>query len=815
MKTGIERSFVVLTCLGMLAVLLARPPAARGGAPAGALEPPDEQELRAQVDDLLPQPSSGSDTERSAPFYTTQFNPAASSQASTTADGFGYTYDDQATYNWIDTSGGTEVEFADPDDSYEGPFAIGFAFPFYEHKYSELYIGTNGVLSFDTGAHAFTQEPIHHDTPPNNLIAPFWQDLAVNNGPDQYSVRLKLLGSAPNRTFVVSYEDVRLRIGSNPLTFQVVLYENGNLRFQYQHLETIQDPPVVGIEDDEGVTGLAYPAGGPALADQKAILIRRPDKGPNVKVFPTYAGQFLMRHKANFSLHVRNTGDAEDTLNFLPQNSNTDWKISFWNESSITPLKDTNQDGLVDSGLLAAGETKTVTVLVEAPRSTAVGDRAEIEIVVRSSQDAERQATARLQASLPAPFAQVYSDGPAGMRLSLMWAYSQFSPQVEDWFSGNNLSVLRTPGGDYVYAWEKNGSYYMGENQLVLYSDIEYTLLANNGLTLQLPIKLTRNENLGQFIFDRFPVMAALPGGQVAFAWTRDVLDIQNSLTNSNIYYAVVGANGNFVQGPTALTNNENWRGPGDPSIPFFFSPRLVANETQFAIAWMEQRLLSEGEISDLWLASFDAQGTIITAPSKVAASQAGATLYLDPSLVAISANRVLLAATLLTNENKTYNIVYQILDTAGHPIQNETPVGSASGRGIDTQTLAGGKVLLAWIDLAYNQAAYTLISEDTLQAIQPAARLANPNQRLAEGVSITADEAGRGILTWMDSRWNYYLYYALIEPGGNLVTEPMVFANGSGTSPQIITSFAGQGTAPYDGSWRLFLPSLTRDANP
>ena len=66
--------------------------------------------------------------------------------------------------------------------------------------------------------------------------------------------------------------------------------------------------------------------------------------------------------------------------------------------------------------------------------------------------------------------------------------------------------------------------------------------------------------------------------------------------------------------------------------------------------------------------------------------------------------------------------------------------------------------------------------------------------------------------LTWMDADWNQRLYYALVAEDGTLVTPAMVFRNGKSANPLVLTSFIGQGSAPYGGSWRSYLPLIAHE---
>ena len=54
-------------------------------------------------------------------------------------------------------------------------------------------------------------------------------------------------------------------------TFQVIINKNGNITFQYKTLNSVPTDAVVGIESQEGLTGVQYPTND--LANAKAIRL--------------------------------------------------------------------------------------------------------------------------------------------------------------------------------------------------------------------------------------------------------------------------------------------------------------------------------------------------------------------------------------------------------------------------------------------------------------------------------------------------------------------------------------------------------------
>ena len=186
-----------------------------------------------------------------------------------TSDNYGYTLDTGAVYNWIEiNSTGAEVSFSNLDDGYSNPIPIGFDFKFYEDSYPELYVSTNGLITFGKGSYEFVNQPIPRDITPDNLLAPFWDDLQLPPGSKVYTYAGN---GASGKYFVVEWSQVTRLNSPDQLTFQAILHENGNIIFQYKQLNGIIDQATVGIEDRDGIDGLLdlYTASG--LSAAKAI----------------------------------------------------------------------------------------------------------------------------------------------------------------------------------------------------------------------------------------------------------------------------------------------------------------------------------------------------------------------------------------------------------------------------------------------------------------------------------------------------------------------------------------------------------------
>jgi hypothetical protein len=732
-----------------------------------------------------------------------------------TSDNFGYTRDDSASYNWLDASAGVPVDFGagGHDDGAVGPISLGFKFKFYENSYPQIYISTNGILTFGGGGTFARNENIPVDTTPNDLIAPFWDDLAVGSPFNAGQVYYELRGSAPNRSFVVQWNAVTRRVGTlKPLTFQAILFENGDIMFQYKTLEGETNEATVGIEDADGIDGLLYTYNSSSgLTADRAILFQRPDPGPRVKFLPSYQGAFAVGGKASFKIEIRNTGEVgSDTFDLNSLSSDPAWQVRLYDENGLVQLTDSDGDGTRDTGSIAQGASRTITIVLEVPASADIGDHTNITLTARSSINSNKLAQTVLSSAVPAPFTQALADSDTGIRANLIWSPRVTSSKVSEWFSGSTLALAGTSQGGYVYAWEKNYQKpFLGLP--TTYTDIEYALLDKFGGVAKTSTKLTSNINDGQPTRDRFPVVSGALDGKLGVVWVRSVLNASSDI-KSNVYFAILNTDGSLAFGPQNITQNN------DLNVPLFLSPRIAAlgdkNNARFVITWIDQRLQGgeDAQINDIYLAIYATNGNVLKSPASLTQSTAGGLRYFDPTVTEISGARVFLTFTVDDSSTSDSWIDFMVLDSQGNKIKSETNITGSNGWGPDAVQMESGKILVAWTNGSNNKISFAVLNDTGFSKLAGPTDLTNPNPRQSDFVSVTKDGDGRGIITWMDVQVNHFLYYALVNDAGNLITSPLFFMVGQNLDePQILTSYAGQGNAPYAGSAQIFLPLAVR----
>lgn len=189
-------------------------------------------------------------------------------------DGYGYTWIDSdeeggPLYEWIDISSMGTSPGSDDDANY-GPIDLGFPFSFYGTEYATVQICTNGWMSFSSSAAAYTNQQIPGQDDPNNLIAPFWDDLDPTSGGTIY-----YHSDPTNERFIVEWDQVRHYDDppdTGTYTFQAVLFSDGRILYQYDQLVGSLTSCTIGIENQEGTDGLEVVFNQAYLHDSLAVL---------------------------------------------------------------------------------------------------------------------------------------------------------------------------------------------------------------------------------------------------------------------------------------------------------------------------------------------------------------------------------------------------------------------------------------------------------------------------------------------------------------------------------------------------------------
>lgn len=194
----------------------------------------------------------------------------------------------EVAFNWIDISdSGTNSGIIQDDQLVSGK-PLGFNFKFFGNTYSSLSLSDNGLLLFNnanSGTPFYVNNAaIPTAATPGNFIAPFWDDLKTMQA-NGCRIWYQLLGSAPNRYFVVQYKTQGFfGSGSGYMQFEAILFENGDIKYQYLDMDDWNtgngSSATIGLENASGSAGLQYMYGGlpsaRAIHNNLAVLFTAP-----------------------------------------------------------------------------------------------------------------------------------------------------------------------------------------------------------------------------------------------------------------------------------------------------------------------------------------------------------------------------------------------------------------------------------------------------------------------------------------------------------------------------------------------------------
>jgi hypothetical protein len=153
---------------------------------------------------------------------------------------------------------------------------LPFTFNYYDRETNALCVGANGAIivvplgtltcdGFDVPAQNMPMADA-----PSYFIAPFWDNLGSTPGAVYYA----FFGTTPgSRYAVIQWEERNHAETENTVTFQVIIFDSGDIRFQYEDVE-LGDPELsYGGSATVGIKGntIQYSYNQPVLRDSLAI----------------------------------------------------------------------------------------------------------------------------------------------------------------------------------------------------------------------------------------------------------------------------------------------------------------------------------------------------------------------------------------------------------------------------------------------------------------------------------------------------------------------------------------------------------------
>lgn len=235
----------------------------------------------------------------------------------------------------LNTTGAQSLTFSNTDD---GNVSIPLgtnSFNFYGQTYTgsnQLYVGTNGMVTFGQGSNAYTNGNLANGLTYNSTtiypptIAPLWSDLIKGTGSPQALYRLDDLNgdTIPDRLIIEWNQVWHYSSSPSGITFQAVLQLNtgntpGQMLFNYPDLDTGDGnsngaSATVGIRaNGQGASNLqiSLNGSGTQVGANKAILVSVPTVSSISRLDPNPASDGIIHYQVTFSNGVTGVDSAD------------------------------------------------------------------------------------------------------------------------------------------------------------------------------------------------------------------------------------------------------------------------------------------------------------------------------------------------------------------------------------------------------------------------------------------------------------------------------------------------------------------------
>ena len=191
--------------------------------------------------------------------------------------------EDGPTYNWVDlTEEGVEIESLNQERhqnyGFSNPIPMLFTFNFYDEQYDTIYAGYNGIMTFlkDQTISIFGGGVIPNPDSPNGFIAPCY----LGGGQDWAEIfpKVGVYVLSEEDKMTIEYHDYNSGFGMGfPISFQAIIYKNGNIKFQYQMPaqgeNRVTEMGVIGVENHDGSDGVMVAYYDRAINEDMSILL--------------------------------------------------------------------------------------------------------------------------------------------------------------------------------------------------------------------------------------------------------------------------------------------------------------------------------------------------------------------------------------------------------------------------------------------------------------------------------------------------------------------------------------------------------------
>ena len=166
-------------------------------------------------------------------------------------------FNETATAPYLPFTGGTVLRFLSTFST-EVPVTLPFPFKFYGRQYTNIRVGSSGLITFgNQSARSTANRTFPSTLTPNAIIAPLWDQLWQPQG------RWRVTGSAPQRVMTIQWANTRILSGTGMVNFQVRLYEGPSGKFEFHYgpmtnLTSTRWSASVGYENETGRSGHTF-----------------------------------------------------------------------------------------------------------------------------------------------------------------------------------------------------------------------------------------------------------------------------------------------------------------------------------------------------------------------------------------------------------------------------------------------------------------------------------------------------------------------------------------------------------------------------
>ncbi|MFI0422761.1 S8 family serine peptidase [Spongiactinospora sp. 9N601] len=190
--------------------------------------------------------------------------------------------------------------------------ALPFPVPFYGQSRSRIWVAAVGFASF-AGNVVFDNEPLPGPLEPNLAVYPFWDDLRIEA---QSGVYTGTVGTAPHRSFVIEWRDIRPAADTfEIMSFSALLGEDGTIGYRYKDIGAAIEQgssATIGIENADGTDAFQYSYNTSSIRDGQSLTFTAKDHGVvRGKVTDANDGQPLAGATVEFP-HIATFTTGED-----------------------------------------------------------------------------------------------------------------------------------------------------------------------------------------------------------------------------------------------------------------------------------------------------------------------------------------------------------------------------------------------------------------------------------------------------------------------------------------------------------------------